>query len=80
LPVPVAPEVTVSHGALVDVVHAQPTGVVTWMLPLPPEASTDCDGGDSSTLHDTPAWLTGVPKPFTVIRPCRGEAAGFAAT
>jgi hypothetical protein len=75
-----APEVTVSHGALVEVVHAQLPGVVTFTVPLPPAASIDCDGGEIATRQDRPAWFTGAATPFNVMRPCRAEVAGFAAT
>ena len=41
LPVPLAPPVTDSHAAGVLAVHAQPTGAVTAVAPLPPSEPTD---------------------------------------
>jgi len=40
LPLPVAPDVMVIHGALLLAVHAQPAVVVTSELPVPPAAAT----------------------------------------
>jgi len=34
------PPVTVSHGVLLDVVHAHPSAVVTWTVTAPPAAGT----------------------------------------
>jgi hypothetical protein len=45
LPVPVAPDVTVIHVALLTAVHAHVACVVTFTVPVPPAAST--------------AWLVG---------------------
>jgi hypothetical protein len=41
LPVPFAPELIVSHGALLVAVHAHPLAVVTATVPVPPDAATD---------------------------------------
>ena len=43
LPVPAAPEVTVSHGALLTAVHAQAAVVVTFTVPGPAPEGTVCD-------------------------------------
>jgi hypothetical protein len=40
-PLPLAPDVTVSHDAELVAVHAHPLGAVTVMAPLPPAAGTD---------------------------------------
>jgi hypothetical protein len=41
-PEPLAPEVIDNHAtALLDAVHAQPSGAVTVTLPLPPDEGTD---------------------------------------
>ena len=45
-PVPLAPLVTVIHGALLVAVHAQPDNVVTVLLPLPPAAANDWFAGE----------------------------------
>jgi hypothetical protein len=39
-PVPLAPDVTVSHAAPLAAVHAHPVGAVTVTVPDPPEAAT----------------------------------------
>ena len=41
LPVPLAPEVTVSHDALLTAVHAHPAPAVNVTLPVPPAAPSD---------------------------------------
>jgi hypothetical protein len=46
-PVPLAPEVTVIHVALLVAVHAQPLVVVTEVVAGPPPAATEADVGDS---------------------------------
>jgi len=38
LPLPVAPDVIVIHGALLLAVHRQPAVVVTFEVPVPPDA------------------------------------------
>jgi hypothetical protein len=40
-PLPLAPDVTVSHAALLLAVQAQPLGAVTVTVPLPPLAAID---------------------------------------
>jgi len=39
-PLPVAPDVTAIHGALLVAVHVQPAAVVTFEFPVPPDAGT----------------------------------------
>jgi hypothetical protein len=51
-PVPLAPLVSVSHGALLDAVHAQPTAVVTVIGdPAPPLAGRVALPGAIEKLH-----------------------------
>ena len=45
LPLPDAPDVTVSQGALLVAVHEQSSVVVTADEPVPPPAAIDCDDG-----------------------------------
>ena len=41
VPLPLAPDVTVSQLALLDAVQAQPAGAVTVTVPVPPAAAND---------------------------------------
>jgi hypothetical protein len=53
LPLPVAPDVTASHGALAAAVHAQLLPVAaTVTLPLPPASGIDALGGAIEKLHE----------------------------
>ena len=45
LPVPLAPDVTLSHGTAVDAVHGQPLCDVTATVVVPPAAAMDNPGG-----------------------------------
>jgi hypothetical protein len=47
-PVPVAPDVTVTHDSSDFDVQAQPASVLTVILVLPPDAPTFCAAGDTS--------------------------------
>jgi hypothetical protein len=60
LPVPLLPLVTVSHEALLEVVHAHPAVAVTVTAPVPPEAGTDALEGVRAALQDgvAAAWST----------------------
>jgi hypothetical protein len=64
---------------LLTAVHAHPVGAVTLVEPGPPPAATDCDAGETLTLHVTPAWLTVNVWPPIVIVPARVVPLGFAA-
>ena len=78
-PVPVAPEVIVSHAALDSAVqpHVEPL-VVTVTLPLPPDAATVADAGASAvTAHAAADCVTTCTCPPAVIVAVRDEASGF---
>jgi hypothetical protein len=61
-PLPLAPEVTVSHESELAAVQPQPAGAVTVMLPVPPSAATDCVVLESVYVHEgvvtAPACVT----------------------
>jgi hypothetical protein len=50
-PDPFAPDVIVSHPALLPAIHEHPVGAETVTDPVPPEAVTDRDVGVSVTVH-----------------------------
>jgi hypothetical protein len=79
LPLPLAPDVTVIHDALLTAVHPQPLPPVTVTLPDPPLDPTLCDVGDTLKLH-TPASVTVTVCPPTVRVPERLLVDAFAAT
>ena len=74
LPVPVAPEVMDSHGALLLAVHAQPAAPVTVTLPVPPCAGTLADVGSIANVQ-LAAWVTVKVWPAIVSVPVRGSPA-----
>jgi hypothetical protein len=55
LPLPDAPDVIVSHVALLVLVQVQPAGDVTVTVPVPPVDATDCEVGEMLEVHGTPA-------------------------
>jgi len=59
-PVPAAPDVMVSHGALLLAVHAHALVVVTVTVPVPPSAGTFWLVGAIENVHGATnaAWLT----------------------
>lgn len=59
MPVPVAPTLTVIHGALLVVVQLHPVAAVTATDPLAPiDAVKVVDTGEIAETHDAPAWVT----------------------
>jgi hypothetical protein len=71
LPVPVAPDATLIHGALLAAVQAHPAPTATATeLPEAPEAPTDSVVGSIETEHPE-AWATVKIAPVTVIVPFR---------
>ncbi len=81
LPVPVAPLVMVSQGALLDAFHVQPAPVEMLMLPATPVD----DGFSAPTLAwyeqgAVPAWVTLNCAPSIVSEPVRGLVEVLAAT
>ena len=57
LPLPLLPEVTVNHGALLEAVQAHPVPAVTLTLPVPPPACALPLGGAIENVH-APVWFT----------------------
>jgi hypothetical protein len=75
----VLPLPTVSHAALLLVVHAQPAPAVTVMVPLPAAALTFADAGEIAGAHGAPACVTVNVLPPIVTVPVRDVVAAFAA-
>jgi hypothetical protein len=73
LPVPVAPDVTRSHGTLLLAVHAHALVVVTVTVPVPPVAGTFWLVGLIEYVHGATnaAWLTVNVWPAMVAVPVR---------
>src|SRR3954465_12280702 len=80
LPLPLAPLVTVSHGAAVAAVQAQPAELVTATLAESPAASALKLGGAIEYVHVAAAWLTVKVWPAMVAVPVRVVVAVLAAT
>jgi len=80
LPDPVAPPVSVIHGALLTAVQLHPVAALTLLLPLPPAAVTDCVVGVIDGEHEAAACVTVNVAPAIVSVPVRLEATVFAAT
>lgn len=87
VPVPVSPEVIVTHVDLVSraAVHAQPTGVaVTVKDPVPPALGmTSDEAGFMASVQGVPGvpvWVTGSEPPAMVISPVLLEGLVFSGT
>jgi hypothetical protein len=81
LPVPLAPDDTVIHDALLVAVREQPVIPVTETLTVPPAAATVVLVADSvNAVHAAAAWVTVNVLPATVSVPVRDEPAVLAAT
>jgi hypothetical protein len=80
-PVPEVPLVTVIHGALLVVLHVQPADVVTFVLPLPPAAPSDCADDEMLNEQLALACVTVKVRPAIVRVPVRPPVVdAFAAT
>jgi hypothetical protein len=79
LPLPVAPELTVSQAAPLIALQLQPLAAVTVNVPDAPPALTFTDAGESDGAHAAPAWVTVKVSPPIVIDPVRDALDGFAA-
>ena len=75
-----APDVTVIHGALLNVVQTQFVGMVTKTTREPPPASNDSDDEETIAVHGAPAWITFSNWPPIAIVPLLEVPAGFAST
>jgi hypothetical protein len=78
LPVPLAPDVIVIHGAFAAAVHEQEPLPTTLNEPPPPPAGTDCPGADSTRVQPLD-WLMVNVWPAMVAVPVRA-ASVFAST
>ena len=78
MPVPLAPEVTVIHDALLTAVHPQPLPAATVTLPGPPLDPKLCDAGVALMLHAAASVNVNVC-PATVNVPLRAVDEVFAA-
>jgi hypothetical protein len=80
LPLPVAPEVTLIHAALLVALQLQPVPAVTATVPVAPPALTLTDTGEIDGAHGAPAWVTVNVSPPIVSDPVRDALDVFAAT
>jgi hypothetical protein len=78
-PVPLAPDVTVSHDALLLAVHAQPLVAVMVTEPVPPADGSDWLFADSAYEQESTSWVTVNVPPAIVIVPVRADGVVFAA-
>jgi hypothetical protein len=80
LPLPLDPEMTVSHdGALLLAVQAHPAGALTAVDPVAPFAAIEVLTGVSVNVQPSAAWLTVKVWPAIVSVPCRVCVTPFAA-
>ena len=80
LPLPVLPDPTVNHAALLVVLHAQVLPVVTATATLSPAAGEVRLVGAIVNVHGVPAWVTLKLWPAIVTDPVRCAVPVFAAT
>ena len=79
MPLPLLPLVILSQEADSEAVHAQPFGVVTVTLALPPlAASAGGLVGEAVRVHGAASWVTVIDCPATVSVVLRGLAVVFA--
>ena len=71
VPVALAPDVTVSHDALLQAVHAQPLVAVIVTDPVPPADASASPFAESAYEHESPACVTVNVRPAIVIVPVR---------
>jgi hypothetical protein len=79
LPVPLEPELMVSHEPLLLAVHAHPLVAVIVTDPVPPADVNDWLFAESAYEHESPACVTVYVPPAMVIVPVRVDCVGFAA-
>jgi hypothetical protein len=80
VPLPLAPEVTVSQLALLVAVQLQPVAAVTVNVPEAPAALTFADTGESVGAHGALACVTVKVFPPMVMEPVRAALDPFAVT
>jgi hypothetical protein len=71
VPVPDAPELTITHNAFEAAVHAHPFAAVTFTDPLPPPAPTFCEVAESEKEQLTASCCTVNVCPAMVSVPVR---------
>jgi hypothetical protein len=79
-PLPVPPVLTVSHAALLLVLHAHPAVAVTVTVPVPAVAATLAEVPEIVGAHGVPACVTVKVAPAIVNVPVRLVVPAFAAT
>ena len=79
VPVLLAPDVTVSHDALLLAVHAQPFVAVIVTEPVPPANGSDWVFPESAYEHESAACVTVNVPPAIVMVPVRADGVVFAA-
>ena len=79
MPVPLAPEVIVSHAALLVAVQSQPVEAVTESVFVPPPAGADWTSGMTLNEQDPAGCVTVNVWPATVRVPVRATPVVFAA-
>ncbi len=72
-PVPLAPDVTVSHDALLLAVHPQPLVAVIVTEPVPPADGSDWLFAESAYEQESAACVTVNVTPAIVIVPVRAD-------
>jgi hypothetical protein len=81
LPLPFAPELIVSHAALLVAVHPQPVPAVTETLPVAPAGVVRFDEpGETVNAHGAPACVTANVWPAIITVPVRDAVLALAPT
>lgn len=80
MPLPVPPEVTLIHVALLVALQGQPVAEVTATVPVPPAAEAVAEDGEIDGAHAAPACVTVNASPPIVSDPVRETLDGFAVT
>ena len=80
MPLPVPPELTLIHVALLVALQGQPVAEVTPTVPVPPVAEALAEDGEIAGAHGAPACVTVNGSPPIVSDPVREALEGFAAT
>ena len=70
-PEPLAPLVTLSHGALLAAFHVHPLAAVTAVVDNPPAAVSVREVGETPNVQVIPLWVTVTVCPATVNVPTR---------
>lgn len=79
VPLPVPPPEKLIQGAVLETVHEQPVGALTWTLRTPPAAPTEsvaCES-EKEVQAAVPAWVKAIDSPLTVSVAVRPVDPGF---